>query len=69
MVTYNAVLDSEILPHGYTIYRADRVSHGRGMMIAISNEFPSKQLPSPPNLEVVTVSVSLVPTWYGVCTS
>jgi len=29
--------------------------------LAISHEFPSKQLPSPPNLEVVTVSVSLVP--------
>ena len=31
------------------------------MMIAASHEFPSEQLPSPPNLEVVTVSMSLVP--------
>ena len=31
------------------------------MMLAISNDFPSRQLSSPPNLEVVTVSVSLVP--------
>ena len=30
-------------------------------MITVSNELPSKQLPSPPNLEVVTVSISLVP--------
>jgi len=58
---YNAVLDSEILPHGYTIYRADRGSRGGGVMIAVSNKLPSKQLPSPPNLEVVTVSISLMP--------
>jgi len=27
----------------------------------VSNEFPSKQLSSPPSLEVITVSVSLLP--------
>ena len=58
---YNAVLDSEILPHGYTIYRTDRGSRGGGVMIAVGHEFPSEQIPSPPNLEVVTVSISLVP--------
>ena len=57
---YNAVLDSKILPHGYTIFRTDRGSCGGGVMIAVSHEFPSKQIPSPPNLEVVTVSISLV---------
>ena len=31
------------------------------MLLAVSNEFPSKQLSSPPGLEVITVSVSLVP--------
>ena len=56
------MLDSEILPNGYTIYRTDRGSRGGGVMIAVSHEFPSNQLPSPPNLEVVTVSISLVPT-------
>ena len=30
------------------------------MMIAVSHEFLSEQIPSPPNLEVVTVSISLV---------
>jgi len=39
----------------------DRESRGGGVLLAISHEFPSKQLPSPPKLEVVTVSVSLVP--------
>ena len=58
---YNAVLDSKILPHGYTIYRTDRGSCGGGVMIAVSHEFSSEQIPSPPNLEVVSVSISLVP--------
>ena len=31
------------------------------MMLAIRNNLPSRLLPSPPNLEVVTVSISLVP--------
>ena len=60
MVIY-AVLDSEILPHGYAIYRIERGSHGGGVMTAVSHEFPNNQLPSPPNLEAVTVSISLVP--------
>ena len=30
-------------------------------MIAVSHEFSSEQIPSPPNLEVVSVSISLVP--------
>ena len=33
-------------------------------MLAISNDFPSTQLSSPPSLEVVTVSVSLIATSY-----
>ena len=57
-----SVLDSEILPHGYTIYRRDRESCGGGVMLAVSHNFPSNQLPNPPNLEVVTVSVSLAIT-------
>ena len=38
------------------------------MMLAISNDFPSRQLSSPINLEVITVSVSLVPAVTCVCT-
>ena len=56
----NAVLDSEILPYGYTIYRKQRIMWW-GVMLAIRNNLPSRLLPSPPNLEVVTVSISLVP--------
>jgi len=56
---HNAVLDSEILPHGYTIYRAGRGSRGGGVTIAVSNELPSKHLPSPPNLEVASLFPSL----------
>lgn len=59
----NIILDSKILPHGYTIYRKDRESRGGGVTLAISNNFPSKQLPSPPNLEIVTVSIFLDPAF------
>ena len=34
--------------------------HGGGVLLAVSDKFPSKQLSSPPGLEVITVSVSLV---------
>ena len=43
------------------IYRKDIESRGEGVMLAIGNNFTNRLLPSPPNLEVITVSISLVP--------
>ena len=55
---HEAIADLEILPQGYTMFRKDRGSRGGGVMLAISDNLPSKQIPSPRNLEVVNVSAS-----------
>ena len=55
---HEAIADLEILPLGYTMFRKDRGSRGGGVMLVISDNLPSKQIPRPRNLEVVNVSVS-----------
>ena len=55
----NDILDTEILPTEYIIYRKDRGSRGGGVMLAIKNCLPSCELQSPPNLELITVSIYL----------
>ncbi len=57
------IYDTEILDCGYTIYRKDRDSRGGGVMVAMKNSIPCEQLPSPPELELVTIYLSLrIPT-------
>ena len=51
------ILDNEILPTNYVIYRADRDSQGGGVMLAIHESLQSKLLASPFNLEILTVQV------------
>jgi len=51
------VTDLEILPQAYSLYRKDRESRGGGVLLAINNNLPSKQIKSPDNLEVVTVTL------------
>ncbi len=51
------ILDNEILPHGYTIYRKDRVSRGGGVLIAIKNTILTKSLPLPSNLELLAIEL------------
>ena len=50
-----SIFNNEILPTGYNIYRQDRGSRGGGVMLAVKDSLPSKLLPSPGNLEIVTV--------------
>ena len=47
----------EILPCGYSLYRKDRNSRGGGVLIAVSDLISSSLIPSPPDLEVITVNV------------
>ena len=51
------IFDNEILSNDFTIYRKDRDSRGGGVMIAINNKIPSKQLPSPDNLDALIVQL------------
>ena len=55
----NDILDTEILPTEYIIYRKDRGSRGGGVLLAIKNCLPSCELQSPPNLELITLSIYL----------
>ena len=59
------IYDNEILPSKFILYRRDRDSRGGGVLIAVNNLTPSILIPSPSNLEVVTVSVHL--TGYSIC--
>jgi len=52
------IFDNEILPNGYSIYRKDRDSRGGGVLLAIKNNITGSQMPSPSDLEIVTVLVS-----------
>ena len=47
-------MDHEVLLQAYTIYRKDRSTRGGGVVLAISCALPSRQIPSPGNLEVVS---------------
>ena len=52
-------LKGELIPTGFSIYRRDRKSRGGGVMVAVHNSLSSRQLFSPPHLEVLTVEVSV----------
>ncbi len=53
----NNIFHHEILPQDYFIYRNDRNSRGGGVLLAIHNSLPSRLINSPPDLEVICVSL------------
>ena len=55
----DSILDSEILPTGYTIYRLDRPSRGGGELLAVDKTIVSQQLSSPINFELLLIRISL----------
>ena len=55
---YYIVMDNEILPSGFNLYRKDRTTRGGGVMLAVSNNFFSKLVFSPDNLELLTISLT-----------
>ena len=59
------ISDNEILPHNYSIIRKDRQSRGGGVMFAVKHSKSYQVLPSPPELELLTISIgSSEPTIY-----
>ena len=48
------ILNKEILPHGYNIYRKDRDTRGGEVLLAINNKFTTSQMSSPPDLELIS---------------
>ena len=53
------IYDHEILPVNFVLYRKDRPSRGGGVLIAVANSYYSVVLPSPSDLEIVTVKVGI----------
>ena len=51
------ILDKEILPHGYNIYRKDRDTRGGGVLLAVNNKFTTSQMSSPPDLELISARI------------
>ena len=62
------IYDKEILPYKFTFYRRDRGSRGGGVLIAVNDNLPSILIPSPPNLEVVSISLCLPVIQISICT-
>ena len=58
-----SIFDLEILPTNYIIYRKDRGTRGGGVLIALEESIPSSIIPSPGDLEVI--SVRIVPLLYA----
>ena len=53
------IFDFEILPSDFVIYRKDRPLRGGGVLVAVKSSFPSSLVPSPPDLEVVSVKIGI----------
>ena len=51
------IFDNEILPHNYSIVHKDHQSRGGGVMFGIKYSKSYQVLPSPPNLELLTIIV------------
>ena len=64
---HDYIFDNEILSSGYNIYRKDRNSRGGGVMLAVSNKLFSKLLPTPDNLELLALSLTLNHNEYIIC--
>ena len=64
---YDSILNTEIFPHNYTIYRRDRGSRGGGVIIAISDNLTSKIVFCHTSLESIAVEVDISPKTLIVC--
>ena len=53
------VCDGEILRNDYVLNRKDQSKHGGGVLIAVKSCIPSSLVPSPPNLEVISVELGI----------
>ena len=54
----NNILDGEVLPTNYIIYRRDRVSRGGGVLLAVKHDLPSVQLLLSSEIESITVEIT-----------
>ena len=57
----------EVLPSNYAIYRHDRGARGGGVLLAVSNTIPSRQLSLTSQLDVILVQLEVVPPTLVCC--
>ena len=62
------VFDRESLPPGYSIYRNDRGSRGRGVMVVVSSHIPSKCIQVQTSCKLIIINLSLHPNTFICCT-
>ena len=55
----DSILDYEIFPYEYVIYRKDRSSRGGGVLVAIKNHLPSCLISSPSHIEILCVNIGI----------
>ena len=53
----DSILDNDILPNGFSIFRQDRVSRGRGVLLAIADNLPCTRCICPLDVELVAVDI------------
>ena len=53
--------NGEVLPANYTIYRHDRDTRGGGVLIAVLNKIPSKQIVIDCELDIILVQLEILP--------
>ena len=58
------VFNREILPPGFSVYRKDRGSQSRGVMVAVSNHIPSKSIQVQSPCELFVVNLTLNPSTF-----
>ena len=55
-----SILDNEIIPADFSLYRKDRnESRGGGVFLAVHQSIPSRVIPSPSSIEVVSVQINI----------
>ena len=59
--------NTEILPTNYTLFRNDRHSRGGGVLIAVSNDVPSRLITCHTDIELLSVEINLSPKLLVVC--
>ena len=63
----SSIYSNEILPNNYNIIRRDRDTRGGGVLLAVKNSIPFKQLPVPDDLEILPVEVTIHKQVHTLC--
>ena len=62
-----SIYSNEILPNNYNIIRKDRDTRGGGVLLAVKNIIPVKQLPVPDDVEIVSVELTFQKHVHTLC--